>query len=105
MKKQVIFQVFKDISTFFVASLACLLLLVPFIEEKVNEHEKVEITPLSIEEQQLIVDQVKKHGFRKMIKLKCYEPVVYRIRAGQWADSFCAGAYKHLDFSVFGGDL
>lgn len=102
MKKQVIFQVFKDILTFIVASLVCFLVLLPIIKERIEAHKNFEIKPLSIDEQQLIVNQVTKHGYKKIIKLKCYDPIAYRIRTGRWADPFCAGAYNHLDFSVFG---
>tara|TARA_R110002049_G_scaffold96042_1_gene235490 strand:+ start:1342 stop:1647 length:306 start_codon:yes stop_codon:yes gene_type:complete len=66
--------------------------------------KKKQVEPLSIEQQQQIVMQIGISGYKRMIKINCYESLVIRIRTERWDDQYCASSYNHLDFDKIRGN-
>ena len=57
-----------------------------------------------VEQQQQIVMQIGISGYKRMIKINCYESLVIRIRTERWDDQYCASSYNHLDFDKIRGN-
>lgn len=85
-----------------VITIGLILSLSPYMVDFEKPKKAREIIPLSIDEQQYLFDQLGKHGFRRLVKIKCYDALVIKIRTGKWDDAFCAKTYGHLDFTAFG---
>lgn len=70
-----------------------------------NAKEKY-IEPLSKQQQQAIVSQIGINGYKRLIKVRCYDSVVVRAKTERWSDGYCAKSYSHLNFSkILRGEL
>lgn len=85
-------------SIFFVFILAVVVLLAAISGVRMAEEEYIE--PLSTSQQQKIVMQIGIDGYKHLVKVKCYQSIVVRIRTERWNDQYCAKSYKHLDFGA-----
>ena len=89
-------EIYNFYSVFFVFALIILVFLASLSYASRVQNSYIE--PLSIQQQEAIVGQIGIDGYKRLIKVKCYNSIVVRVRTERWVDQYCARAYRHLNF-------